>query len=415
MRTSLFRKEAMQQKKMPLEGTLLLAASPRATVLTLVAFVFSLCTIAYLCLGEFNRKANVQGYLSPDKGLVKVFPQVIGTLLERRVEEGMLVHKGQVLAVISTEQGSLQVRDANGEAIRFLEQREASLDSELHSQIKIDELRKEAIKRTRSNLIDELQQLDSAIDTVKLRMQNARRESRRFEDLIKSGFAASSDVYRQQDISMELRGRLQILKRDRIALIGSQQTLDTEMASNELASQSQQETIKRRILELHQQRAEYQSSKEVVVAAPADGIVTTILIQPGQQTRRDAPLFSIIPQGALLEAQLLVPSHAIGFITPGQSVALRYGAFPYQRFGHHRGVVNSIARTLLLPGDVDLPIPLTSPAYLVRVTLENQSVTAYEKAFPLQAGMSFEGDVLLDRRSILQWMFDPLLSLTKRS
>ena len=150
------------------------------------------------------------------------------------------------------------------------------------------------------------------------------------------------------------------------------------------------------------------------MAAPSDGVVSTILIQPGQQTRLDSPLLSIIPRGAQLEARLLVPSQAIGFISPGQHVALRYAAFPYQRFGHYRGVVDSIARTLLLPGDANLPTPLTSPAYMVKVKLEYQSVAAYQREFPLQAGMSVEGDVLLDRRSILQWMFDPLFSLTKR-
>ncbi|MFK7996285.1 MAG: HlyD family secretion protein [Granulosicoccus sp.] len=414
MRTSLFRKEAMQQENQPLEGSLLIAASPRATVLTLIAFVFSLCTIAFLCLGEFNRKANVQGYLSPDKGLVKVFPQVMGTVLERRVEEGMSVRKGQVLAVISTERGSLQVRDANGEAIRYLKERQESLESELSSQLNLDVLRKAAIVSRSASLADELKQLESAIQTFKLRMRNASRESDRFEGLKESGFVASTELYRQQDNLMELRGRLQVLERDRIALLGRQQALDTEIARGDLDSRSKQETLKRRIIELDQQRAEYQTNNEIVVAAPADGIVTTILIQPGQQTRRDAPLLSIIPQGALMEARLLVPSHAIGFITPGQDVALRYAAFPYQRFGHYRGVVDSIARTLLLPGDVDLPTPLTSPAYLVTVALEEQSVTAYEQEFPLQAGMSLDGDVLLDRRSILQWMFDPLLSLARR-
>lgn len=414
MRTSLFRKEAMQQENQPLEGSLLIAASPRATVLTLIAFVFSLCTIAFLCLGEFNRKANVQGYLSPDKGLVKVFPQVMGTVLERRVEEGMSVRKGQVLAVISTERGSLQVRDANGEAIRYLKERQESLESELSSQLNLDVLRKAAIVSRSASLADELKQLESAIQTFKLRMRNASRESDRFEGLKESGFVASTELYRQQDNLMELRGRLQVLERDRISLLGRQQALDTEIARGDLDSRSKQETLKRRIIELDQQRAEYQTNNEIVVAAPADGIVTTILIQPGQQTRRDAPLLSIIPQGALMEARLLVPSHAIGFITPGQDVALRYAAFPYQRFGHYRGVVDSIARTLLLPGDVDLPTPLTSPAYLVTVALEEQSVTAYEQEFPLQAGMSLDGDVLLDRRSILQWMFDPLLSLARR-
>ena len=415
MNSSLFRKEALHHETRPLEGTLLIAATPRATVLTLIAFVFAVCTIVYFALGEFNRKATVQGYLSPDKGLIKVFSQVAGTLLESRVEEGELVKKGQVLAVISTEHGSLQVRSANDEAIRFLKEQQESLSKELATSRDSDLLGQSAIQNQFTNLTNELLQLDSAISTFRLRMKNASEQSRRFEDLNKSGFATGSDVYRQQDISMELRGQLQVLERDRIALLGRQQALGDELARSELISQTRQETLKRRIIEVQQKRAEHELKSEIVVAAPADGVVTTILVRAGQQTHVASALFSIIPSGAILEAQLLVPSHAIGFIAKGQEVALRYAAFPYQRFGHHRGVVHSIARTLLLPGDINLPTPLTSPAYLVTVKLEKQSVAAYQKEFALQAGMSLDGDVLLDRRSILQWMFDPVLSLTERS
>lgn len=415
MRTSLFRSEALKQQTQPMEGTLLIAASPRISILALIAFGFAIVTLAYLFLGEFNRKATVSGYLSPDKGLLKVFPQANGTLLERRVEEGMSVEKGQILAVISTERGSLAVRDANGEALRLLQQQQASVETQLNAQLKTAELRRTANESRRMNLADELHALESAIKTFKSRLYSASEQIKRFEQLKDSGFVADTELYRQQDMSLEMRGRLQVLERDRIALLGRQQLLDTELTSTELDVQARIETLRQRIMELQQQRAEYLANNEIVVAAPAAGTVSTILIQPGQQTRRDVPLLSIIPQGAQLEARLLVPSHAIGFIVPGQHVALRYAAFPFQRFGHHRGVVDSIARTLLLPGDVDLPTPLTTPAYLVTVSLDKQTIAAYDEEFPLQAGMSFDGDVLLDRRSILQWMFDPLLSLTKRS
>lgn len=415
MSGQLFRKEALQQERQPLEGSLLMAASPRTTILAMVSFLIAVCTVLYFCLGEFDRKAKVQGYLAPDKGLIKVFPQVTGTLLERRVEEGAFVEKGQILAVVSTEHGSLQVRDANAEAIRFLQQQLSSLTVELESQRQIGALREAAVKTQLTSLDAELLQLDAAVSTFKSRLYKSQQENKRFEDLEMSGFVASSDVHLQRDRTLELRGRLQVLQRDRVALDGRKSALNTDIISGKLDSQLQQEALKRRISELQQQRSEYLTKSEAVVAAPADGIVTTILIQPGQQTRRDAPLLSIIPQGATLEAVLLVPSRAIGFIAAGQTVALRYAAFPYQRFGHYRGEVQSISRTLLLPGDADLPTPLTTPAYLVSVALETQSVSAYQKDFALQAGMSFEGDVRLDRRSIIQWMFDPLFSLTKRS
>jgi len=415
MRGTLFRQEAVQYAAEPIKGELLLATSPRTFLLTLCASAIAVLTVAYLCLGEFNRKASVHGYLSPDKGMVKVFPQATGTLLESRVVEGSHVEKGQVLAVISTERGSLQVPDASGEAIRNLSERQQSLENEMSSQEQIHTLRRAAIEQQLVNLAQEARQLDGEIRTVQSRQQQAQEQSARFATLNKSGFVASTDVYRQQDMSLELRSQLHVLQREHIALQGRQQGLELERTSVDLEWKAQQESLKRRILELQHRRSDFESSRENVVTAPADGIVTTVLIHPGQQTRPDLPLLSIIPYGAQLQARLLVPSHAIGFVATGQEVAIRYDAFPYQRFGHYRGVVVSIAKTLLQPGDVDVPAPLSTPAYLVTVTLEDQAIRAYDRRFALQAGMSLDADVLLDRRSILQWMFDPLFSLTSRS
>jgi membrane fusion protein len=206
-----------------------------------------------------------------------------------------------------------------------------------------------------------------------------------------------------------------VLQRDRVALRGRQNDLQSERTTAKLEGESAQAELQRRIVEVRQELTEYASNSDVVIAAPADGLVSAVLMTPGQQTRPDAPLLSIIPAGAALQAKLLVPSHAIGFIEPRQSVALRYDAFPYQRFGHYQGVVESIAKSLLLPGDTDLPLALKEPAYLVTVALDDQAVRAYGNAFALRPGMALDADVTLDRRSIIEWIFDPLFSLVQRT
>ena len=109
-----------------------------------------------------------------------------------------------------------------------------------------------------------------------------------------------------------------------------------------------------------------------------------------------------------------MPSWVIGFIAATQTVALRYQAFPYQRFGIYHGRVSEISKTIINPGDATLPVQLQEPAYRVTVALDSQSVSAYQKQVKLQAGMTLEADVLLDRRRLIQWIFDPMYSLTRK-
>jgi membrane fusion protein len=39
-------------------------------------------------------------------------------------------------------------------------------------------------------------------------------------------------------------------------------------------------------------------------------------------------------------------------------------------------------------------------------------VTAYGKAAPLQPGMQLDADVLLERRRLIEWVLDPVFTLT---
>jgi membrane fusion protein len=51
----------------------------------------------------------------------------------------------------------------------------------------------------------------------------------------------------------------------------------------------------------------------------------------------------------------------------------------------------------------------------VIVKLDMQHVMAYGNPQPLQAGMQLEADILLDRRRLIEWVFEPVFSLTRRA
>jgi membrane fusion protein len=56
-----------------------------------------------------------------------------------------------------------------------------------------------------------------------------------------------------------------------------------------------------------------------------------------------------------------------------------------------------------------------APFYRVLARLERQSVLAYGEAQALMAGMQFSADVVVDQRSLLEWLLEPLFSIRGRS
>jgi membrane fusion protein len=115
-----------------------------------------------------------------------------------------------------------------------------------------------------------------------------------------------------------------------------------------------------------------------------------------------------------MHVELLVPTRAIGFVKPGQEVVLRYEAFPYERFGQYRGVINDIGRNVWTQGEKIGPLSAKEPVYRVDVKLDRQNVTALGQDFALRPGMLVNGDLLLEKRTIIEWIFEPLLQLKGR-
>ena len=141
-----------------------------------------------------------------------------------------------------------------------------------------------------------------------------------------------------------------------------------------------------------------------VVVAPADLVVGVIHASPGQEVTVGQSLIELIPAQGHLEAQLRIAPTAIGFIKSGQSVELRYDAFPARKFGHAQGKIVSVS-----------PLTAADGFYRAQVTLEHDYVQAFGERIALRPGMSFTGEIVIDRRSLLEWLFEPLYAFGGRS
>jgi membrane fusion protein len=55
------------------------------------------------------------------------------------------------------------------------------------------------------------------------------------------------------------------------------------------------------------------------------------------------------------------------------------------------------------------------PSYRVAVRLDRASVTAFGREIALQPDMTVRADIVLERRTLIEWLLEPLLSLKGRT
>ncbi len=414
MADPLFRQEALEFQRQRSLGEVVVVQPLSFRLLTAIAVSIAMAVIGFAFWGEYTRKAHVQGYLAPSRGLIKVYPPEAGTLIEKHVAEGEPVKRGDTLFVLSTERSSRLTPEAQAAAIEQLRQRRDSLKEELSKQRRIAQIELENLRVRIRDTQAELAQIKVEMATQEQRAGSAKETARRYRDLSAKKFVPELEARQKEEELLDQQGRLQALERSRLGLEGELNSLRLEFASDRLKAKNQEAAIEREISTKEQELTEYESRRNIVITAPGDGLVTTILTTAGQSATASSPLLSILPAGAVLEAQLLVPSRAMGFIAPDQTVALRYQPFPYQRFGSYRGRIKEISRTLITPKDTDLPVSLEESVYRVTVALDAQTVRAYGEDLPLQAGTLLDADIWLDHRRIIEWIFDPIISVIGR-
>jgi membrane fusion protein len=414
MRRGLFRQEALDFHREPLLGDVVLVRPLSVTLLTSAAVCIALTVVGFACWGTYTRKAHVTGYLAPNTGVIKVYAPQAGTLIEQHVTEGQSVKQGDVLGVVSSERSSRETPETQATAIAQLRRRRASLHDELAKQEHIDRLQISTLHDRIRSMDAERLHLTAELQLQEQRVASAADTLQRYRLLVAKSLAAEMQAQQKREELLDQQSKFHSLQRSRLTLEGDLQALRRELAASDLKAQNQHAPLTRQISALDQELTEYEARRQVVIVAPSAGVVTTILGVQGQTITPSTPLLSLVPTDAVLKAHLLVPSRAMGFLAPRQTVAIRYQAFPYQRFGSAKGHITEIAKTLIAPNEVTLPVPLQEPVYRVTVALEAQIFTAYGVEIPLQAGMVLDADVWLDQRRLLAWVFDPLYSITGR-
>ena len=296
-------------------------------------------------------------------------------------------------------------------------QRQQSYQLERRQTQQIQAEEKVALQQKIAAMQSELAQLNSGIGLQQSRVNLAVETAARYKGLAQQDYVSREQAQQKQEELIDQQARLQTLQRDQITTARELHVQQAELANLTLKQQTQLAQIERNIASTKQELTESDAKRQVVITAPQSGTVAAINAELGQNVDVSHALASIVPRNATLQAQLYAPSKAIGFIKLGDSVLVRYQAYPYQKFGHAHGVVSQLSRAALLGNELNGYLAGNSslanePFYKITVVLDKQAVTAYGAQQALQAGMLLEADVLQDKRRLIEWVLEPLTSLT---
>lgn len=386
---------------------------------TLCAAGLIALVMAFAYFGTYTRKASVSGLLMPEQGMLRLSAPGAGMVKEVLATEGQEVSAGASLFIISGE----RLSEAGATQELIAEQlRHRLVLLERNKQLATDRLtgQQRMLDKRLATITDELGHYFEEDLLLARREELSKAQFVRQQELVDAGFISIAQLQQGEAELLTLRGQRQAIQRTRAGLERERTGLHAQREETDLQLRREMGELDSTIAQVRQEQAENRARMELINVAPFAGTLTGVNVQAGQQVATGSLLASLIPQGSILTAHLYATPRQAGFIEPGQSVLMRYAAYPYQKFGMARGQVIDVAKSPY--ATQELPPHIASAVqgaalqaelfYRITVALDSQHIQVYGQPQPLQAGMLLEADIVQDKRRLYEWALEPIYSVT---
>lgn len=342
MNESFFRKEVLEAKRASWLGSISLSQPISSWVLAVFSVIAALAIVLFIFLGSYTRRTPVSGQLVPVKGLSAVIAPVTGVVAQVHVAEGDTVLTGQPLVTLQMPRSVENAVDTHAALAAQIENRRNQAEQSRQAQNDLLDARRIGVESQLQAARAELAQIRLEVITRQQQVALARQTLERLQALRADRYVSDLQLKQQEAAVLEYTSEAQLLQRQVISSQRQINQLQQALAEIPAQQQTMEAEYGRDVAVLEQERLESQARNQLVVRAAVDGVISAKMFKAGQAVQSGQPMLHIFPGEGLLEAELLAPSSAIGFILPGDKVNLRYQAYPYQKFGHQGGVVKGI-------------------------------------------------------------------------
>jgi len=245
------------------------------------------------------------------------------------------------------------------------------------------------LKQTQAAYQGTLQALElsrSELRTVEARVQAAQETERMTEKLVERNFQSRKALIDQRERRLELEQALIAIK----------------ARQNDLLSQKngyEQQLIK----------AKHRAGT-ISIESPRDAVVLEVSnLTVGSVARATEPLVTLVPTDVPIVIEAGVTPADIAAVKVGQDVRIKVDAFPFQRHGYLTGRVQSVS-----PDAVGQKGASETRIYKLRIDFSTH-VEESELRAKLIPGMTLTAEVIAEKRTILRYLFDPLVQIKEES
>jgi membrane fusion protein len=355
--------------------------------------------LVFALFANFDRVAVARGIIIPAAGVSRLTAPRSGFVDAIFVRQGASVHRGSPLLSIRSAGVLAGGRAAaDEEADSFQREQQLAMDQGLAEQQRLDGERAELEERQR--------QIEATLGFTRTQIALQRQRIEKNEQRLASMGPLRLKGYVSELSYRSLEEAILSLRQQLATFSGNATDAEHELARLRLQIAEERAQVRQAQLQLAARQQglsrnvwNAREAAAVTLVAPFNGLVAALPVSSGQTVTSGQELMALVPKSSALDAELFVPASSAGSLGRGQTVLLRFDAYPYQQYGTGRGVIRDV------PLAASFVAGNSQPFYRTRVRITRGIPGAM-----LKADMGLAASIVLERRSILGWLVAPLLS-----
>ncbi|WP_340642546.1 HlyD family secretion protein [Photobacterium damselae] len=411
----LYRPEYFEAQKINNEGHILLNASFNQNIYFIISMLVLIAVVIFITFAEYTRRETLVGIVSPIGGMVKVKANNSGFVEQLFVKEGERVDSMTPLYEIKTERFDDTGVGVKKRILASIENQYQLLLDRKQKEIQKADFERESVIEDINRLNNEIKILENVLSISNRELNLAKKLFNKQKLLYKKKFISEVEYQKNQLEMFSKESELQINKLNIQKLVREKEKLIYTLKNNDISLNIILKDIDKQLEVIIQNKVEFIYQSDSQVLSPIKGVITSILAVEGHSVSNGQTLLVISPDSKKVFVELYAPSRSIGFLKDGQTVRLRFDAFPYEKFGVQTGIITSISKSAVAADMISNHGLVNSTEvggiYQVRVELLKPTITVYGREEHFVSGMTVIADVELDNRKIYEWILEPLYTI----
>ncbi|CNL14110.1 HlyD family secretion protein [Yersinia aleksiciae] len=409
----IFRQEAIEHRSHYWLGSPQVMTPVGASLWAMVALVLIVSLITFMVMGTYTQRARLTGTVVHQPAVARIIASHDGVIVSSVAEEGKAVRAGEVIFILNRETQT-EYGATSHEITVALKAQKTAIEREIALTSEASETERNFLLQRLKNRDAEQQKMDDLIAKSTQQTAWLLEKTEHFKTLVRQGIALETEHMARRSEYYSAAVQLKAHQRQRVKLQGEILDIEARLAALNSAVEASLERLHRQAAQLDHDLVATEVQRELHITAPIEGILTGFIGLTGNTIQAGQELATVVPTSGRSEVEVFAPSDAIGELREGQTVRLRFDAYPYQWFGQYDGVVTSVSAATVSAADRGVSASgertYQSPRryFQIRITPKNNAVLMAGETYPLRPGIGVETDIFIRKRPLYEWLLWPL-------